>query len=93
MKLRHFSIRDLLWLFVVVALATGWGLERMRLVQARRDALIVQQKTEAASRLAATELAFQKAQTAAANQSLLQAYKALGFEEAKPPAGDAAPTP
>jgi hypothetical protein len=84
MKLRHFSIRDLLWLFVVVALATGWGLDRVKLEHARRNELVERQKAMVASRVLAAELAFQQAQTAAANESLLKAYKAMGYEEANP---------
>jgi hypothetical protein len=32
----HFSIRDLLWLTVVVALAVGWWLDRTHLVSLNR---------------------------------------------------------
>jgi len=52
MKLRHFSIRDLLWLFVVVALATGWGLDRFKLEQARRNEAAERQKAMVAARQA-----------------------------------------
>jgi hypothetical protein len=31
MKLKHFSIRDLLWLTLVVALVTGWWIDRGKL--------------------------------------------------------------
>jgi hypothetical protein len=31
MKLKHFSIRDLLWLTLVVALVVGWWIERGKL--------------------------------------------------------------
>jgi hypothetical protein len=41
-----FSIRDVLWLTVVVALAVGWGLDRMRFrraeIQARRAQLMAE---------------------------------------------------
>ena len=41
-----FSIRDVLWLTVVVALAVGWGLDRVRIrraeIQARRAQLMAE---------------------------------------------------
>jgi hypothetical protein len=41
-----FSIRDVLWLTVVVALAVGWGLDRVRIrraeLQARRAQLMAE---------------------------------------------------
>ena len=39
MKIRHVSLRDLFWLVLVVALATGWALDRQRLEAARRNEL------------------------------------------------------
>lgn len=37
----RFSIRDLLWLMVVVAMACGWWLERQRFTPADRELLTV----------------------------------------------------
>jgi hypothetical protein len=50
MKLRHFTLRDLFWLILVVALATGWGLDRFKLEAARRNEAAERQKALIAAR-------------------------------------------
>jgi hypothetical protein len=98
MKLRHFSIRDLLWLFVVVALATGWGLDRVRLEQARRNELAERQRALVAARQAQyaadvsrASMALQQSELGAANRILQDdvQYFAPGPEtlEERPDAG------
>ena len=42
-----FSIRDVLWLTVVVALAVGWTIDRVKLRRAASDALRTASQTQA----------------------------------------------
>jgi hypothetical protein len=52
MKLRHVTLRDLFWLILVVALATGWVVDRRALDTARRNEAAERQRAEAAARAA-----------------------------------------
>jgi hypothetical protein len=62
-NLLKFSIRDLLWLTVVVALAVAWSLDRSRLLE-KASALDARNKFEKS--LADTEVALANAQATAA---------------------------
>jgi hypothetical protein len=44
----RFTIRDVLWLMVVVAVACGWGMERARLHDMRSYALALKQQLHTA---------------------------------------------
>jgi hypothetical protein len=74
MKLRHFTLRDLFWLILVVALATGWALDRFKLESARRNEAAQRQRAEAQAQytaaLVAAQLVKQQVDIDRANQSL-----------------------
>ena len=57
-----FSIRDVLWLTVVVALAVGWGLDRAQLNLARESATLAELRAQAELAMARNDMIRARAQ-------------------------------
>ena len=88
-----FSIRDVLWLTVVVALAVGWGIDRVQFrreeVNARRAELRARQAAEQA--LYAAKIAEAHAEVAREMEAQLRSTVTTPDPQADPPPATAAP--
>lgn len=77
-----FSIRDVLWLTVVVALAVGWGLDRVALHRAELRARQEAERARAHAELA-LERALYSAELARAHAELARAKAEVADELSK----------